>query len=244
MASFNQNMKVHPLDVLRELDPGWTKTYMQMAMNPWTSGVLSVKEVELIAVGLCASVTNMDATALRLHIRAALHAGATREQILEVLKMAAILALHSMSLGAPILIEEAQNAGIKLDSHAKDKGPTPAVDKMKEIGQWNKAWDPFFQLDPAWTDQFIAAGEGFYTGGVLTPRFVELISLAFDASITHMYAPGTQRHIKAALALGASVDQVMDVLKLCVAQGANSLDMSVPILAEEAAAYAPSAAQG
>jgi alkylhydroperoxidase/carboxymuconolactone decarboxylase family protein YurZ len=40
--------------------------------------------------------------------------------------------------------------------------------------------------------------------------------------VTHMYAPGTQRHIKAALALGASVDEVMDVLKLCVAQGANA----------------------
>jgi hypothetical protein len=29
---------------------------------------------------------------------------------------------------------------------------------------------------------------------------VELLSIAFDASFTHMYAPGTRRHIQGALA--------------------------------------------
>jgi alkylhydroperoxidase/carboxymuconolactone decarboxylase family protein YurZ len=108
---------------------------------------------------------------------------------------------------------------------------------MREIGQWNVAWDPFYDLDPLWTEQFIAAGAGFYTSGVLSPKFVELISIAFDASITHMYAPGTRRHIKAALALGATPAEIITVLKLCVSQGANALDLGVPMLAEEAAAY-------
>ncbi|HTV72927.1 MAG TPA: carboxymuconolactone decarboxylase family protein, partial [Candidatus Acidoferrales bacterium] len=108
---------------------------------------------------------------------------------------------------------------------------------MKAIGQWNAAWDPFFELDPLRTEQFIAAGTGFYTNGVLTPKFVELISIAFDASITHMYAPGTRRHIKAALALGAGVGEIMTVLKICVSQGANALDAAVPIVAEEAAQF-------
>jgi nitrite reductase/ring-hydroxylating ferredoxin subunit/alkylhydroperoxidase/carboxymuconolactone decarboxylase family protein YurZ len=227
------------LDLLQQLDPQWTQAYAAMATNPWTSGVLSTKDVQLIAVGLAASITNMDGTALRRHVAAALHAGATKAEILEVLKMAAILALHSMSLGAPILIEEAAAAGKPLVSDAAAKPPTPACDKMKAIGQWNTAWDPFAQLDPLWTEQFISAGTGFYTDGVLTPKFVELISIAFDASITHMYAPGTRRHIRAALALGASPAEIMDVLKVCVAMGANALDHGVPILEEEAAAFVP-----
>jgi alkylhydroperoxidase/carboxymuconolactone decarboxylase family protein YurZ len=226
------------LDPLHEWDPTWTQRYTQIAIAPWTDGVLPAKEVQLIALGLSAAVTNMDGAALRRHIRAALHAGAKREEILEVLKMAAVLALHSMSLGAPILIEEAKSAGKELESNAATKPPTPAVDDMRAIGQWNQAWDPFLDLDAAWTDKFIAMGSGFYTNGVLTPKFVELISIAFDAAITHMYAPGTRRHIKAALALGASVDEVMAVLKLCVAQGGNALDLGVPILAEELAMYA------
>ena len=31
-----------------------------------------------------------------------------------------------------------------------------------------------------------------------------------------MYAPGTRRHIKAALKAGATVEEIMEVLKLCV----------------------------
>jgi alkylhydroperoxidase/carboxymuconolactone decarboxylase family protein YurZ len=203
-----------------------------MAINPWTNGALSAKELQLIAIGLNASITDLDGAALRRHMRAALHAGATREEILEVLKMAAILSLHSMSLGAPILIEEAKFAG-KPASAAKPDQPTPACDHMRAIGQWNKAWDSFYELDPVWTDQFISSGAGFYTSGVLTPKFVELISIAFDAAITHMYAPGTRRHIKAALALGADIDEIMTVLKMCVSQGANALDFGAPILVEE-----------
>jgi alkylhydroperoxidase/carboxymuconolactone decarboxylase family protein YurZ len=221
------------LDLLREWDPQWTEKYSAMAINPWTNGALSAKEIQLIALGINASITDLDGTALRRHVRAALNAGATRGEILEVLKMAAILALHSMSLGATVLIEEAKAAGKPVSS--KSKQPTPACDQMRAIGQWNQAWDAFYELDPLWTDQFISAGTGFYTSGVLTPKFVELIG--FDAAITHMYAPGTRRHIKAALALGASIEEIMTVLKLCVSQGANALDSGVPILAEEIAAY-------
>ncbi len=225
------------LDLLRELDSQWTELYSRVAVNPSTSGALSNKEIELIAVGLSAAITNMDGTALRRHVRAALHAGASRLEILEVLKMAAILSLHSMSLGAPILIQEAKATSKELNTRGEADTPTPVSDKMKAMGQWNDAWDPFAQLDPVWTEQFVSAGASFYTDGVLTPKFVELISIAFDASITHMYAPGTRRHIKGALALGASPGEIMDVLKLCVSQGVNALELSVPILAEEAAAF-------
>ena len=64
---------------------------------------------------------------------------------------------------------------------------------------------------------------------------VELLSIAFDASFTHMYAPGTRRHIKAALKLGATMEEIMEVLKLCVVQGVQACNLAIPILAEELA---------
>jgi hypothetical protein len=73
---------------------------------------------------------------------------------------------------------------------------------MKAIGQWNAAWDPFLALDPAWTDAFMATGAGIYGSVVLSPKEIELLSIAFDASFTHMYAPGTRRHIRNALKAG------------------------------------------
>ena len=50
-----------------------------------------------------------------------------------------------------------------------------------------------------------------------------------------MYAPGTRRHIRAALKLGATVEEIMEVLKICVAQGLQAINLGIPILAEELA---------
>jgi alkylhydroperoxidase/carboxymuconolactone decarboxylase family protein YurZ len=67
----------------------------------------------------------------------------------------------------------------------------------------------------------------------MTPKLIELLSIAFDASYTHLYAPGTRRHIKAALEAGATMEEIMEVLKLCVVQGIQACNSGVPILAEE-----------
>ena len=227
-----QTMSRLPLDQLGEWDADWAGKYRKMSTNPWSNGVLPVKLIELICLALNSACTNLQPEATRRHIRAALAAGATREEILMVLEMSCLLAIHSCSLGAPILLEEAKAAGVKPAGRGKGE-PTPFSDKMREIGQWNTAWDPFFELDPVWTDQFFATAIGLYQGGPMSPKEVELLSIAFDASITHMYAPGTRRHIKGALTLGASMEEIMEVLKLCVAAGAEACQMAVPILAEE-----------
>ena len=134
-----------------------------------------------------------------------------------ILKIASLLSIHHCSLGAPILLEEAKAAGVKL----APKGPaaTPVCDKMKAAGQWNTAWDGFFEIDPAWTEAIIAASLPVYTSGVFTPKLAELLSIAVDASITHIRTPGTRRHIQSALKLGATMEEIMEVLKICVAAG-------------------------
>jgi alkylhydroperoxidase/carboxymuconolactone decarboxylase family protein YurZ len=104
---------------------------------------------------------------------------------------------------------------------------------MLAIGQWNTAWDPFYELSPGWTDQFFAFGANLYKSGLFTPRFLELISIALDESVTHMYAPGTRRHIQAALKAGATPEEIMTVLQICVSMGIQACAKGVPILAEE-----------
>ena len=110
---------------------------------------------------------------------------------------------------------------------------TPVCDRVRATGGWNDAWTPFYDLDPSWTEQFMAVGIPVYGGVVLPHRLAELLSIAFDASFTHMYAPGTRRHIKAALAHGATMEEIMEVLKLCVVQGVQASNLGMPILAEE-----------
>ena len=232
--SADQPEEVGPWDPalaqLRAWDRHWAETCEKMTTNPWVGGVLPRKFIELVSVGLNAACTNLNPDGTRRHIRAALKAGATRDEILFVLKCASVMSIHSCSLGAPILLEEAKAAGVK---PAPKAAPTPACDKMKAMGQWNTAWDPFVELDPVWTDAFMATGGGIYASGVMPPKEIELLSIALDASYTHMYAPGTRRHIKAALKAGATMEEIMEVLKLCVAMGVQACAKGVPILAEE-----------
>ena len=117
-----------------------------------------------------------------------------------------------------MLLEEGKLAG---KTPTVKKVATPSADMMKAKGLWNAAWHPFSDLDPLWTDQFFAAVGGIYDGKTLQPKFVELLSIALDASITATwYAPGTRRHIKAALAIGATMEEIMETLKVatCFAQ--------------------------
>ena len=223
-------------------DASWAGDCHAMSANPWTGDVLPRRLVELVSVAVSVACTNLDAPGARRHIRAAiaslaslasLAAGARCDELLTIVKMATVMAIHSCSLGAPILLEEAAAAGAALPSPPAT--PPPACDTIKALGQWNQAWDPFLALDPAWMDAFMAAGGGIYAGGVLTAKETELLSIAFDASFTHMYAPGTRRHIRNALAAGASIAEIMEALKLCVAQGVASRNLAVPILVEELA---------
>jgi alkylhydroperoxidase/carboxymuconolactone decarboxylase family protein YurZ len=214
-ATFDQGQQTGPWDdpltKLQEWDSAWAEQCFNMTTNPWTNGILPRKTIELICI--------------------AVDAGATREEILTVLKMASLLGIHSCSLGAPILLEEAKAAGV--EPRSKNKVPTPVCDKAREVGQWNTAWDPFFNLDPLWTEQFISTGLPIYMGALIPPKLAELLSIAFDVSYTHMYTPGTRRHIKAALKLGATMEEIMEVLKLCVVQGVQALNLGIPILDEE-----------
>jgi len=90
------------LYTLREWEPQWAETFVQMTTNPWPNGVLPRKFIELVSLGLNAACTNLNPDDTRRHIRAALVAGATRDEILFVLKCASVMSIHPCSLGAPI----------------------------------------------------------------------------------------------------------------------------------------------
>jgi alkylhydroperoxidase/carboxymuconolactone decarboxylase family protein YurZ len=89
-----------------KLDPSWTEKVIAMAIAPAVAGVLDPKTIELIGIALDASCTHMYAPGVRRHIQRALKAGATKEEITTVLQLASMQGLHSICLGAPILLEE------------------------------------------------------------------------------------------------------------------------------------------
>ena len=104
-ASGNWNPSWEPF---ARLDPSWTEKVIAVAIAPTVSGALDTKTIELIRIALDASCTHLYAAGVRRHIRRALQAGATRGEITAVLQLASLQGLHSIRLGAPILLEELQ----------------------------------------------------------------------------------------------------------------------------------------
>jgi alkylhydroperoxidase/carboxymuconolactone decarboxylase family protein YurZ len=103
---------------------------------------------------------------------------------------------------------------------------------MRAAGLFNPAWEAIYQLDPRWLEEFLDMGADLYTG-VFPAKLVELIAIAVDASCTHLYTPGIRRHIQGALAQGVTIEEIMEVLKLCGALGVDACELGASILAEE-----------
>lgn len=113
---------------------------------------------------------------------------------------------------------------------------TPLCDHLRRTGEWNPNWTPFAELDPEWTERFMAMGLKPMLDQVLDAKTIEFIAIAVDASCTHMYAPGVRRHIRKALELGATPGEITAVLQLTSVLGIHTMSLGAPILQEELAA--------
>jgi alkylhydroperoxidase/carboxymuconolactone decarboxylase family protein YurZ len=227
------------LNKLREWDPVWAEQCVKMTTNPWLEGVLETKFIELVCIGLNSNHANLNPDGTRRHVRAALAAGASREEILFVLKVASVMAIQSFMFSSPILLKEASLGSLEGEGKTRAKrlreagGAIPAVERMKAIGKWNEEWDALLFFSPVWTEQYMASVIDLYTMSGFPPKQVELLCLAFDASYTNMYGFGTRYHIKNAMKAGATLEEIVEVLKLCVIQGVQACNLSVLVLAEE-----------
>jgi alkylhydroperoxidase/carboxymuconolactone decarboxylase family protein YurZ len=116
---------------------------------------------------------------------------------------------------------------------AQDKPATPLCDRLRATGNWNPLWDPFAELDPVWTEKFMDMGLSPMLSGALDAKTIEFIAIAVDASCTHMYGPGVRRHIRKALELGATREEITAVLQLVSVLGIHTMSLGAPILLEE-----------
>jgi alkylhydroperoxidase/carboxymuconolactone decarboxylase family protein YurZ len=96
-------------DQLRSLDPEFMESYLQFRSVPHKNGPLPKKFKELILVAINAATTHLYGPGVRRHMQNALKAGATPEEILEVIQLTTVMGIHSCNLAVPILCEELAN---------------------------------------------------------------------------------------------------------------------------------------
>ena len=52
-------MQTKAIDTVRAWDPAKAEAYLKVNTNPWKNGILDIKTIELICVGLNAACTNL-----------------------------------------------------------------------------------------------------------------------------------------------------------------------------------------
>ena len=81
------------------------RAYLNFSAVPWKKNHLDDKTKELMYITVAAAATHLYVPGTRQHIRAALKAGATKEEIMEVLELTSTLGIHAMNIGVPILVK-------------------------------------------------------------------------------------------------------------------------------------------
>jgi alkylhydroperoxidase/carboxymuconolactone decarboxylase family protein YurZ len=116
----------------------------------------------------------------------------------------------------------------------------PLTQAQRASGDWNPVWDLMADWNPDFLEAYLKLRSVPFKQGPLEPKFKELILIAINAATTHLYGPGVRRHIRNALALGATRDEILETIQLTTVLGIHSSNLALPILAEEIEARAKS----
>jgi len=176
----------------------------------------------LVSLAVAVSVTLLDRRLIDVGISAAFDAGASIEQVQEIIALSSGLGVHSLMASSVAVLDEASRRGL-LDETA------PLDERRKAL------WDQYVGNDPFW-DAFTLHVPGFLTAmlrlspdlfvgffeycaipwksGTVRGKVKELAALACDATPSHRFAPGFRVHLANAIKLGVGRKAIMQALDI------------------------------
>jgi alkylhydroperoxidase/carboxymuconolactone decarboxylase family protein YurZ len=216
-----------------ELDPEFLAAYLDFAGVPARKHHLDAKTRALMALTVDAATTHLHAPGIRRHIAAALAAGATTQEVMEVLECTATLGIHAMNLGVPVLVEVLAERGDRT-------APAPLTEFQEQVkaeftrdrGYWNPTWDEMLELDPELLQAYTTFSAYPWRHGTLSPKLREFVYIAFDTSATHLYRVGLKLHIENALGYGATPQEILEIMEIASTIGMHTVTTAAPILRE------------
>lgn len=226
-----------PWQRILELDPAFLEAYTHFSGVPWKAGShLEPKVKEFVYIAADAAATHLYEPGIRQHIAAALRHGATPAEIMEVLELTSTLGIHACNIGVPLLIEVLEEEGVR-------QGPSPLDERQQRLkaeftanrGYWHEFWEGILELAPDLFEAYVEFSSVPWKTGTLEPKVKEMVYVAFDASATHLYVPGLKLHLRNAVRLGATQEELTEVLAIVSVIGIHAASTAAPILAEAVA---------
>ncbi|MFJ6653470.1 carboxymuconolactone decarboxylase family protein [Microbacterium sp. NPDC091313] len=207
---------------LREIRPGYARAAVEFDRS--TRGeALDAKTRAFVRMALNGAVTHLREDALREAMSDARNAGASAEEILEVLLVTCTIGVHGMN--ADVLAEVLAERGEPVDTEAL----SPAQERIREDyrrtrGYWRDFLDPTLALAPDFLEAYLGFSGAPWREGALDPKTREFLYLAFDTSPTHLHMAGLRVHIHNALDHGANIDEIVAVMAMSAGLGLQTLE--------------------
>lgn len=155
------------------LSPSFFEASLALRAVPLTKGHLPRKVQHLVALTVDSAATHLYVPGIRADVRAALDAGATVAEVVEVVELASTLGIHACNVGVPLLVEVMKEEGV-YDEHfppparsTGEDGSAPAPEwgpyrqRLKDEftakrGYWHPTWEDFLRVDPEFFEAYMA----------------------------------------------------------------------------------------
>lgn len=219
-------------DALRLDDPRLAAAFDDLAAAP-RDGVLAPVVQELIGLAASAACSGIDVDSIRAHSRAALAHGATAEQLREVIQLVSIQGIHTITMGTPLVLAEAEAAELPVPS-----SDTPAALKVRaefeaRRGYWSPLWDAVAAFDPDFLRAYLEFSSIPWEQGTLQPKVRELVYIAINSVTTHLFPDGLRVHVRNAFSHGATAAEIVEVFEIIASIGIRSALAALPIIDDE-----------
>ncbi len=217
--------------LILELAPEILAAYTDVSAYAWETGSLDAKTREFMYIATTASVTHIHPIGIRTHGRNALAAGATPRELITLLALLSGIGVAGYLLAVNVLEE------VRPGSTAIRPCPDEQFELLREEYEtvftvWDEGAAAAIRSDPDFFAAFLKWAGSARVSGVLSPRVVALISIAVNASVTHMDRATLTREVRAALALGVAPSEILEVCNMTSGMSVHALTVGAPIVAE------------
>jgi alkylhydroperoxidase/carboxymuconolactone decarboxylase family protein YurZ len=195
--------------------------FWKSALEP---GALSPRMKQLVLVALHGTVTSLHSPGIERHVGRALDAGATAQDVLDVLLTIAGVANHALYFAVPVLMRELHASGHPDGEMPEASAQALAIKEefIRTRGVWNEQRDVIVRMMPKYFAALSKISTVTWVDGSLSRKERELICIAIDCTVTHMFEPGLALHIRCALEHGATRAEILDVFQLASLTGLES----------------------
>ena len=212
---------------VRSTSPHFYKTVEDFWNAPMLDGPLTPRMRELVLLAMHGTSTALNSEAIARHVHRAHEAGATPGEIFDVLVTIAAAANHALYFSVPILEDELDAAGME-DLAQTDGTAEVDLNRMREDfinarGFWNENRESLARVMPTYFAALHELSTATWKHGELDTKEREFICVAIDCSVTHMFESGLRSHVRNALKLGATKNEILQIFQLSGLLGLEGL---------------------